>query len=150
MTLHFDYKVKPRADGSFSRKMPLIPVMLRGPDGEFETLALVDSGADYSTIFLQQAQVLGLLPSKPWKTEPVFGLGGKVEVLRSELNLAFSGRGEHKRFRMQVPCSIIIEDKPEYSDYPVILGREGFFDRFKITFFEYAQRIELSEAPLPL
>ncbi len=93
MTLHFDYKAKPRADGSRSRRMPLIPVLLRGPAWEFETLALVDSGADNSTVFSQQAQVLGLLPEKPWKTEPVFGLGGKVEVLRSELNIEFSGRG---------------------------------------------------------
>ncbi len=145
MTLHFDYRAKPRSDGSFSPKMPLIPVLLRGPEGEFETLALLDSGADFSTLFPQQAQVLGVLPKKSEKTETVFGLGGKVDVSNTQLFIEFSGRGEHKRYRMQVPCFVIVEDKEEYADYPVILGRAGFFEKFRITFFELAQRIEMSE-----
>ena len=50
MTLSFHYKTVKRPDGT-EVKTPSIPVVFSGKE-RFETLALLDSGADISAMFL--------------------------------------------------------------------------------------------------
>ena len=58
MTISFKYKIVKRPDGT-TVKTPSIPLQLQG-DQSFDTLALVDSGADVSAIPKSIAEILGL------------------------------------------------------------------------------------------
>ena len=58
MTLSFSYKSVKRPDGT-EVKTPSIPVVFSGKE-KFETLALLDSGADISAMSEDVAEILGL------------------------------------------------------------------------------------------
>lgn len=58
MTISFRYKTVKRPDGTEVRT-PSIPILLEGKE-KFETLALLDSGADISAIPKDVADILGL------------------------------------------------------------------------------------------
>ena len=58
MTMVFRYKSVKRPDGSFV-KAPLVPLAFLGKES-FDTVALIDSGADISAMPRETAEILGL------------------------------------------------------------------------------------------
>ena len=135
MTITFRYKSVRRPDGSLV-KSPSIPVVLDLKE-KFETLALLDSGADISAIPKNIAEILGINLNKE-KTFS-YGLGGKVETIKTFVNLTLEK--DHERYTLCIPVSIVLNDY----DFPVLLGREGFFNEFSITFNESEERISLKK-----
>jgi hypothetical protein len=75
MTIAFRYKSISRPDGSLV-KTPSIPITLIGKES-FDTIALLDSGADISAIPKSIAELLGL--DIKGKSEFAYGIGGKVK-----------------------------------------------------------------------
>jgi aspartyl protease len=113
----------PDAHGRY-RKRPMIEVELRGPNGTFRELALVDSGADRSLVHREIADVLGL-DYRQGERHKVIGVSGITDVWYAELEMRFA----HTRSTLKIPVGII--DTPYVG---VLLGQEGFFDHHRITF----------------
>jgi len=133
MALRFRYKSIERPKPLEPKVSPIIPVKFLGRNGEsFEAAALIDSGADYSVIFEEHAQILGIDLSKAKRSEAQ-GVGGKVPTWICSVDVEISGRGEHRKFRYSLPCMVIPSPA---KNHPLLLGRTGFFEKFEITFKE--------------
>ncbi len=140
MALRFKYRSIERPRPLGSKASPVIPIRLLGTNGNaFDTPALVDSGADFSVIFDEHAEILGIDLKKAEETDAQ-GIGGKVKVWRTKIDIEFAGKGEHKKFRHAIPVMIL--PKPA-ENHPILLGRAGFFEHFEITFKEKQKEIQL-------
>ena len=133
MTISFKYKIVKRPDGT-TVKTPSIPLQLQG-DQSFDTLALVDSGADVSAIPKSIAEILGLDLSG--KKTYAYGIGGKVKSITSKMRVKIDKGHEHYNF--QIPVMVILDDY----DFPILIGRSGFFKKFKITFDHRNEKVIL-------
>lgn len=126
MTLSYKYVAVKRPTG-ITVKSPMIPVTLIGNSAiKPEVIALLDSGADISIIPKDIAELLNLDLSG--KEITAKGLGGEVKVKESKMQINI--KKHHEDYTFIVPVQIILEDKK----VPVLLGRVGFFEKFKITF----------------
>lgn len=135
MTISFRYKNIKRPNGTLV-KTPSIPVTLAGKES-FETVALIDSGADVSAIPKSIAELLGL--NLESKITSAYGIGGKVNSVESSARILIQ-KG-HERYSFNLPLKVILD---EY-DFPILLGRLGFFDKFVITFDQENERILLKK-----
>ena len=136
MTLSFRYKRVRRPSG-VEVKSPSIPITLSGNGGKWDFIALVDSGADISAIPKSVAELLGLDLSG--KTEEAAGIGGVVPAIQTNISLEIQ-KG-HEQYSIQLPLKVIISDY----EFPVLLGRAGFFDKFIITFDQRNEKILLKK-----
>jgi|SRR3989338_9301757 len=133
MTISFKYKTVRRPDGT-EVKTPSIPILLKWKD-QFETIALLDSGADISAMPKDVAEVLGCDLSG--KIEPAFGIGGKVDSVQSKVTIRIE-KG-HEQYEFQMPVKVILGPY----DFPILLGRLGFFDKFVVSFDQRSERVSL-------
>ena len=133
MTLKFNYKEIRRPDNT-KVKLPSIPITLIGKE-EFSTVALLDSGADISAISRDIAEIVGL--DLRAKKSPAFGIGGKVDAVDTKVPITLN-RG-HEHYKFLIPVKVILGDY----DFPVLLGRAGFFDKFIICFDQSRQKVSL-------
>lgn len=85
--------------------------------------------------FLDIAEILGLNLSGD-KT-PAFGIGGKVDSVETKINIKIEKGHEHYSF--QIPVKVILGNY----DFPILLGRAGFFNKFIISIDEDKERILL-------
>ena len=122
MTISFRYKSVKRPDGTLV-KTPSIPVTLAGKES-FDTIALLDSGADISAIPKSIAELLGL--NLDTRITSAYGIGGRVKSVESSVNVIVQ-KG-HERYSFNLPVKVVLD---EY-DFPILLGRLGFFDKFVI------------------
>ena len=128
-----------RPDGTDS-KTPSIPITLIGSSLKFESIALVDSGADISAMPKDIAEILGLDLSG--QHDFAFGIGGKVESVDSKINISVEKGHEH--YSLTIPVKVILGD---YS-FPILLGREGFFDEFVVSFHQKEQKVSLKKVSI--
>lgn len=135
MVLTFKYKDVPRSNGTRA-KSPSIPVTLIGNGIQYSFTALLDSGADISAIPKSVAELLNL-DFKNKKKEKAFGIGGEVPAVETKMTIDF-GKG-HERYKFDVPVKVILDN----SDFPPLIGRADFFDRFDITFKQSEKKIIL-------
>lgn len=133
MTISFKYKTVKRPDGTEVRT-PSIPILLNGKE-KFETIALLDSGADISAIPLAVAEILGLDLGD--KKTPAYGIGGKVDSI--ETNVSVTIEKGHEHYAFQMPVKVILGNY----DFPILLGRAGFFDKFVISFNQSQEKVLL-------
>ncbi len=124
MTLHYPYTTRSHPDGTTS-KVPIIPITLIGQE-IIITGGVVDSGADSCAISLPMAKRLGLPLDGP--KEITRGVGGIVESAESQFILSL--RQGNEKYRFNIPVKVILKNL----DFPVLLGQDGFFDKFIITF----------------
>ncbi|MFH0700883.1 MAG: hypothetical protein V2A62_00435 [Candidatus Woesearchaeota archaeon] len=135
MTLGFKYKSIQRPDGT-EVKTPSISILLSGKE-QFDTIALLDSGADISALPLAIAEILGL--NLTGERTPAFGIGGKVESV--ETNMMITIGKSHESYNFRIPVKVILR---QY-DFPILLGRAGFFDHFIITFDQSQGKVSLKK-----
>lgn len=134
MTYTFKYKKLKRGLLSFY-EVPALPVSVFGPKGRFETLALLDSGADISAVSINIARKIGLDMNN--SCELVQSLNADVSAIPSTMQI----RLKRKRKVMGtylIPTFIINDFDAQIG---VLLGRAEFFHHFKITFDEKHQKI---------
>jgi len=79
MSLIFRYKRVDRPDKT-TVKLPSVPITLIGKE-TFDTIALVDSGADTCVMPKVIAEILGLDLSG--EIAPIFGLGGETKCVEA-------------------------------------------------------------------
>ena len=135
--MSFRYKTAKRPDNT-EVKIPSIPIKVYGNGNlSFDTFALIDSGADVSVIPKRLAELLGL--NLEGEKTIAFGIGGKVECVERKLSInIFRG---HENYTLTIPVKVILEDY----NFPVLLGRQGFFEQFIITLDQGMQKIILKK-----
>lgn len=136
MVMTFKYKLTKRPDGS-TVKTPSIPLLIAGKNDTFQVIALLDSGADVSVIPKDMAELLGMNLNK--ESHESFGIGGAVNSISTNMSIIVE-KG-HERYSLNIPVLVILD---EYS-FPPLLGRDGFFDYFIVTFEQRNQRISLKK-----
>lgn len=133
MTISFRYKSVKRPDGTLV-KTPSIPITLIGKVS-FDTVALLDSGADISAVPKSIAELLGL--KLEGEISVAYGIGGKVNSIESLVKISIQ-KG-HERYSFSIPIKVILDDY----NFPILLGRLGFFDKFVITFDQENEKVLL-------
>jgi len=134
MTLTYRYKIVEGRPIAAETRTPLIPITIRG-EIAIDTTGIPDSGADFTAVPLALAEAIGLdLSAKP---EDCIGIGGRVKSKDSRMNIEFGNA--HEKYRFNIPVKIILDDY----EFPILLGRQGFFDKFLVTFDEQNQKVTL-------
>lgn len=118
-------------------KRPVLTLLLRGKGGEqFDTPAVIDSGADTTTVNLQYAKALGI-PLNHEVSRDIIGIGtGKVKVLQG----VFPFTIKEMDVALEVPAWFV-----DSENVNILLGQEVFFDTFKIKFEKDHDVFELVE-----
>ena len=138
MVLSFKYKDIPRSNDTKSLS-PSIPISLSNEGPKYRFMVLLDSGADISAIPKHVAELLNLDLSG--KKEKAFGIGGEVPAIQSHMNIELE-KG-HEKYSFRIPVKVILDDY----DFPPLIGRAIFFDKFEITFKQSEKRIILKYKP---
>lgn len=134
MTLVYKYKKIIGRPISEETKTPLLPIIISGTQS-IDTLAIPDSGADITAIPLSLAESIGLDLSA--NKDKCVGIGGWVNSIPSTMNIKIGN--EHENYSFMIPVKVILD---KY-DFPILLGRLGFFDKFIISFDEKKQKVKL-------
>lgn len=132
--LTFKYKIIEDRPIAESVKTPIIPITVKGKIS-IDTTGIPDSGADFTAVPLSLAEAIGLDLSGP--EDKSVGIGGWVKSKDSTMIIELGNARERYSFR--TPVKVILD---KY-DFPILLGRKGFFDKFIITFDERGQRVKL-------
>lgn len=133
MTISFKYKTVNRPDGT-KVKAPMIPVHFSGKEN-FSTIALLDSGADISAMPRPIAEILGL--DLRGKKAPAYGIGGKVDAIDTQVYITV--KKGHENYNFKIPIKVILGNY----DFPILLGRLGFFRYFVISFNQKKEKVTL-------
>ena len=113
--------------------LPMIPLALRGKE-RIETIGLVDSGAAFSIFKPSFADILGINIRRGERVLAE-GISGRIQVDVHEIEMEVEG--------IQFKCRVGFS--PHYSASINIIGREGFFHHFIITFDEKHRKVILEE-----
>ena len=116
------------------REFPLIPITLIKENVEIDTDALVDSGANISVFREEIAECLEIV-IEDGEEILLQGLGGRIVGYIHELNV----RVDDDEF----PCKVVFSK--ELTVGLNILGREGFFEYFQVTFNERGKEVILGK-----
>ena len=136
MALVYHYKILPGKKGS-NVKTPSIPIYCKGNSSlKMNVIALVDSGADCSVIPMGLAEILDL--DLTGQKQDSFGFGGKMECVESHVQISL--KQNHEKHEFKIPILVSSDDS-----CPIILGRNKFFDKFKITFDSKHQKLILKK-----
>lgn len=124
------FKLHYQRFGSFYR--PLIPITIQYKKIKINYLALLDSGADFNIFHADLADILGIDLAK-LGTTPFGGIQKGVE-----------GKGYYSSFKLGVEtftfdAPVVFSEDISPNGYG-ILGQQGFFDKFKVT-FEHSKRL---------
>lgn len=110
---------------------PMIPLTFEGQE-KIDIFAILDSGSDISIIPKDIADVLGI---KSYGENEIFGLAGNsIKSREGKAKISF-GKG-HEVYTFDIPVFI-----PDKEDVAIIIGRQGFFEQFDITFSEATKKI---------
>ena len=116
------------------RKFPIIPITLIKENVEIDTDALVDSGANISVFREEIAECLEIV-IEAGEEILLQGLGGRIVGYIHELNVKVDGE--------EFPCKVVFSK--ELTVGLNILGREGFFEYFQVTFNERGKEFILKK-----
>ena len=138
MVLNFKYKDVFRSNNTRSLS-PSIPVSLSNESPKYHFMVLLDSGADISAIPQHVAELLNL--NLKGKREKAFGIGGEVPAIQSHMNIELEKW--HEKYSFRIPVKVILDGY----DFPPLIGRAIFFDKFEITFKQSEKKIILKYKP---
>ena len=114
------------------REFPIIPITLIKENIEIDTDALIDSGANISVFCEEIAECLEIV-IEDGEEILLQGLGGRIVGYIHELKIRVDNHEFH--------CKVVFSK--ELTVGLNILGREGFFEKFQITFNERDKEIIL-------
>jgi len=117
-------------------KRPVLWLVLTAKDGEkIDVPAVIDSGADTTTLNIQYAKFLGL-DLDIAKQRDIMGIGkGRVPVCPGSFSFKIKEMGNE----LEVPAWYVDSDNVN-----ILLGQEVFFDNFKIKFEKDHDAFELT------
>lgn len=120
MAFHYFYSYIEFNDNKGAQR-PMVPIKI----DDYEFTGLVDSGSDAIVIPREIAEALDLKAIDQTELSQLDGSTITCDI--AEIEFEFGKGHENYKFKSRV----LIADSPR-----VILGRGGFFDKFKITFEE--------------
>ena len=120
-------------------RRPMISVSFSNGSNVFKTMALLDSGADVSAISSDIAELIGLDTVGPKSVS--HGVAGKVESIEKRVNISFGK--DHETYKFTIPVKILFVDESDSPSFVPLLGRDGFFSEFKISFDEANSKFSL-------
>lgn len=109
--------------------IPKIPIIIKYKGNELKTTALIDTGADTSFVPEDVAGILGIKYHRS-KEYIVTGIDKELRCTRHKVEIELSD-GSDRIVIPNVPVDI-----PKFSQkmVGVLLGRDGFLDKFELTF----------------
>lgn len=118
---------------------PIVHVVVHGVD--IVVPALVDSGCDHVLIAPYIARALGF-PTVLAEEGYVLGVGGDRQRVRPERVTLSLLHPQYPDERISWPAEVLVvnEWKPSFG---VLLGQQGFFDRFTVTFHRGVQAMAI-------
>lgn len=116
----------------------MVPVTLKAKN-ELDVFALLDSGADTVAFSENIAEIIGADLSG--KRETVGGIGGNVKAVETPITVII--HQGHEKYFVRTHAKVILGKRS--SDFPVIIGRQDFFEAFNITFREKDRKIVLKK-----
>ena len=123
--------------GGRAKKRPVVEITLAAGDVQRDFFAVIDSGADVTTMSVEVAEILGI----DWKSLSRGNLLGISGVMQR------SYRGTLKLTVKALDDTFVIPVVFTEAALPVLLGQEGFFDRYRIKFEKDHDTFELVKAP---
>ena len=137
MTIKFHYKKIVGFEGQIQRIVairPIIPLRISYGSGQIRYEALIDSGADFCIFHAELGRLLRLDVEKGERKlfGGVTGQAGTAFV--HTVTIDFEG------FEFETNCGFSDDISP---DGYGILGQDGFFDNFKVTFDRRSEKVEL-------
>lgn len=116
-------------------KRPLVPIKFMYKDkSTLPILTLLDSGADYSYLTIEIANILEIDLESAQKTKSYGINGSSFECFASEVTIEIGGHN------LNIPVQF---SKQLSKAFPCILGQEDFFSKAKITFERYKWNLEI-------
>jgi len=104
---------------------------------KIEAVAMVDSGSDFLILSKSIAEILKLELKEDEKGKMI-GVGGSIPSYSTKVEVSVEYGYGH--------IGIVIDAKVIDSDiFPVLLGRQGFFDRFEVTINEKEQYVKIKD-----
>jgi hypothetical protein len=127
--IEFDYRRESLRTGEIIFR-PVAKVYLRKTDGEWVAEYLyVDSGADYTLIPYRMGRFLGL-NAVATEVKEIGGIGGVIGVRLAIVPMRIG--------KYQFDCAIAWA---QIERVPLLLGREGVFEHFEVTFRQKARKV---------
>ena len=125
MPLKFHHKAIPSAlFGQVYRPVADVLVKHKTEDVWFSVQMVVDTGADYAIMPRSYAHHLGINLATDCTRHTTYGVGGSETVFLFRDLVVRLGKWER-----QIPLGFLDRD-----DVPALLGRQEFFETFKVTF----------------
>lgn len=121
--MHFRYRMG-------ARLTPIIPIKLKYKSKELPITALLDSGADYTFIPEDVASILGIKYQR-LKSQKITGIDKELTCAMCPVTLAVESEGEKHEIEVIAHIPMLSAKK-----VGVLIGRQGFFENFNITFCE--------------
>jgi len=136
--LDFDLPVSYRNIGNKSLPMATVTFLPAGASGrEFQSWAIVDSGAEVSHFPADVCPVIGIPDFRTGIADTAKGIGGQVDTWVHIVHL--------RVFNIELNAPVAFAD-PFNFDYP-LLGRLDVFSRFKICFRESRSVFHVATTP---
>jgi hypothetical protein len=115
-------------------RKPIVDVELFGPTSSIPTIALLDSGADFSLFNIEYAKAIGVDIAKCEKDRTVGVEGGTKEIYMTELEIQVKDLN-----KIKIPVGFI-----DSRSVTGLIGQTGFFDSHRIKFERDHNSFEIS------
>ncbi|MBR9690713.1 hypothetical protein GOV08_03430 [Candidatus Woesearchaeota archaeon] len=145
MTLTYKFKKEKLENGRIVAR-PRILIRIKGTFTTIEVPVLIDTGCDVTVIPENLARAIGLR-IKGKKTK-LFAFRESTEVIEEKLDIILLGREERQNIIIKnVPVLISLDHEDYEDDSEVVLGIEGIFDFFDVTFKKSQNKIIFKPIP---
>lgn len=144
MVLIYKFKKDRLDDGSYVAR-PRILVELAGEHGSILIPALIDSGSDTTVIPYGIAASIGL-PTDGFK-DKLYAYRESSDVVRSKAKITFLGKEPRQSVILPViPILITLPKESGEEEEDIVLGIDGVFEAFDVTFKKAENKIILKPA----
>lgn len=140
MSLIYKFKKEKLKNGIYVSR-PKILVRLHGKEMSIDVPALIDSGCDTTVIPEGIAKAIGL--KIEGKKDRIYAYRESNEVICNKIDITFLGRAERESIKLTVPILISLSKEGFEDEEDIVLGVDGIFDAFDITFKKFQNKIIL-------
>lgn len=139
MVLTYRFKKERLEDGGYAIR-PRILVELNGQYGSISVPALIDSGCDTTVIPEGIAKAIGI--SMKGEKDKLYAFRESTDVIRSTATIIFLGKMHRQSVTLNdIPVLISLEKEGIKDEEDIVIGIDGIFDAFDITFKKIQNKI---------
>lgn len=143
MALIYKFKKERLESGAYISR-PRIFVVLKGNKASLEVPALIDSGCDTTVIPENIAHNIGIELNRP--KNKLYAFRESTDVIESNVNMIFIGKAKRQNVSLnKIPVLVAMTREGFEDESDIILGIEGIFDNFEITFKKLQNKIILKK-----